>query len=105
MKNKCILKCVLFALVAFNSLAIMAQTTQQAAKAEKKFLQPERVRYDGSCMTIEGKDIFIYSAAFHYFRCPEDYGETVSVKSRKPDSIRWRHTCLGTGMRESCRPA
>lgn len=43
MKNKCILKCVLFALVAFNSLAIMAQTTQQAAKPEKKFLQPERV--------------------------------------------------------------
>lgn len=72
MKNKCILKCVLFALVAFNSLAIMAQTTQQAAKPEKKFLQPERVRYDGSCMTIEGKDIFIYSAAFHYFRCPEE---------------------------------
>ena len=72
MKNKCILKCVLFALVAFNSLAIMAQTTQQAARPEKKFLQPERVRYDGSCMTIEGKDIFIYSAAFHYFRCPEE---------------------------------
>ena len=72
MKNKCILKCVLFALVAFNSLVIMAQTTQQAAKPEKKFLQPERVRYDGSCMTIEGKDIFIYSAAFHYFRCPEE---------------------------------
>lgn len=23
-------------------------------------------------MTIEGKDIFIYSAAFHYFRCPEE---------------------------------
>lgn len=72
MKNKCILKCVLFALVAFNSLAIMAQTKQQVAKPEKKFLQPERVRYDGSCMTIEGKDIFIYSAAFHYFRCPEE---------------------------------
>ena len=72
MKTSVSWKCVLFALVAFNSLAIMAQTTQQAAKPEKKFLQPERVRYDGSCMTIEGKDIFIYSAAFHYFRCPEE---------------------------------
>lgn len=102
MKNKCILKCVLFALVAFNSLAIMAQTTQQAAKPEKKFLQPERVRYDGSCMTIEGKDIVQLSITSVVRK---NYGETVSVKSRKPDSIRWRHTCLGTGMRESCRPA
>lgn len=32
----------------------------------------DRVRYDGSCMTIEGRDVFVYSAAFHYFRCPEE---------------------------------
>ena len=32
---------------------------------------PDRIRYDGSCLTIEGKDVFVYSAAFHYFRCPE----------------------------------
>ena len=38
----------------------------------KKFLNPERIHYDGSCMTIDGKDMFIYSAAFHYFRCPEE---------------------------------
>lgn len=38
----------------------------------KVFQNPDRIRYDGSCMTIEGKDIFIYSAAFHYFRCPEE---------------------------------
>lgn len=37
----------------------------------KDFAKPDRIRYDGSCMTIEGKDIFVYSAAFHYFRCPE----------------------------------
>lgn len=41
MKNKCILKCVLFALVAFNSLAIMAQTTQQAAKPERNSSNPK----------------------------------------------------------------
>ena len=39
---------------------------------QKKFLNPNRIRYDGSCMTIDGKDVFIYSAAFHYFRCPEE---------------------------------
>ena len=30
-----------------------------------------RVRYDGHCLTIDGKDTFIYSGAFHYFRCPK----------------------------------
>ena len=43
-----------------------------AATPEKQFAHPDRVRYDGSCMSIEGKDTFIYSAAFHYFRCPEE---------------------------------
>lgn len=38
----------------------------------KEFQHPDRIRYDGSCMTIDGKDVFIYSAAFHYFRCPEE---------------------------------
>lgn len=37
-----------------------------------QFTHPDRIRYDGSCMTIEGEDVFIYSAAFHYFRCPQE---------------------------------
>lgn len=44
----------------------------QDNKPKKEFPHPERIRYDGSCMTIEGKDVFIYSAAFHYFRCPQE---------------------------------
>ena len=24
------------------------------------------------CLTIDGKDVFIYSGAFHYFRCPKE---------------------------------
>ena len=42
-----------------------------AEESNKHFPHPDRIRYDGSCMTIDGKDVFIYSAAFHYFRCPE----------------------------------
>lgn len=26
----------------------------------KHFTHPERIRYDGSCMTIDGTDVFIY---------------------------------------------
>ncbi len=51
-------------------LALMVLISQLSL-AQKEFAHPERVRYDGSCMTIEGKDVFVYSAAFHYFRCPE----------------------------------
>ena len=38
----------------------------------KKFAQPDRVSYDGKGMIIEGKEFFTYSAAFHYFRCPQE---------------------------------
>lgn len=31
----------------------------------------KRISYDGDCMNIDGKDVFIYSAAFHYFRVPK----------------------------------
>src|SRR3954449_11955362 len=32
----------------------------------------ERVTYDKQCLTIDGKDTFIFSGAFHYFRCPKE---------------------------------
>ena len=38
----------------------------------KEFVHPERVRYDGNCFTIEGQDLFVLSAAFHYFRVPQE---------------------------------
>lgn len=44
----------------------------QKSAPVKKFEKPDRIRYDGSCVTIEGKDTYVYSAAFHYFRCPEE---------------------------------
>jgi hypothetical protein len=40
--------------------------------AAKQFSHPDRIRYDGHCLTIDGKDTFIYSASFHYFRVPRE---------------------------------
>jgi len=37
----------------------------------KIFPHPERIRYDGQCLTIEGRDVFVWSGTFHYFRCPK----------------------------------
>ena len=45
---------------------------QSIQPAKKTFLKPERIRYDGHSLTIEGKDTFIRSAAFHYFRTPRE---------------------------------
>lgn len=52
-------------------LCSQAPVAQADETPSTQFPHPERIRYDGSCLTIEGKDTFIYSAAFHYFRCPE----------------------------------
>jgi hypothetical protein len=32
----------------------------------------ERITYDSQCLTIDGRDVVIYSGAFHYFRCPKE---------------------------------
>ena len=39
--------------------------------ANPYFANPDRISYNGDCMKIDGKDIFIYSATFHYFRVPK----------------------------------
>jgi hypothetical protein len=35
------------------------------------FLNPDRIRFDNRCFQIEGKDVFLNSGAFHYFRVPQ----------------------------------
>jgi len=37
----------------------------------KSFSNPDRIRYDSQCFTIDGKDVFVFSGTFHYFRCPK----------------------------------
>lgn len=36
-----------------------------------KTTQKSGIKYDGQCFTINGKDLYLYSGAFHYFRCPK----------------------------------
>ncbi len=31
-----------------------------------------RIHYDNQCITIDGKDMVLFSGAFHYFRCPKE---------------------------------
>jgi hypothetical protein len=52
--------------------AIRSAASAKPAAPEKIFPNPARIRYDGHCLQIEGKDTFIYCASFHYFRTPRE---------------------------------
>ena len=52
--------------------SLLALTFASQTSGGPKFSHPDRIRYDGHCFTIEGKDTFIFSGAFHYFRCPKE---------------------------------
>jgi hypothetical protein len=61
-----LLACVLILMGCTN---LPAETTSSATK---HFPKADRIRYDGHCQTIDGKDVFIRSAEFHYFRTPQE---------------------------------
>jgi len=42
------------------------------AVSDNIFPFPHRISYDSKCLQIEGRDTFIYSGAFHYYRCPKE---------------------------------
>jgi hypothetical protein len=58
---------------------------KKIVKAKKEALSQEvaPVAYDGKCLTIHGLDILVFSAAFHYFRCPKALWEDRFLKIRK----------------------
>jgi Glycosyl hydrolases family 35 len=56
-------------LIAFG-FAVVA--IAHAAENDRTFAHSNRIRYDSRCLTIDGQDTFIFSGAFHYFRCPKE---------------------------------
>jgi hypothetical protein len=61
-----------YAASAFVTALIALLVGTAAAQQPRPFAHPERIHYDGNCLTIDGKDTFIFSGAFHYFRCPKE---------------------------------
>ena len=54
------------------SVFLTVASASAEALPQRPFTHPERVRYDGQCLTIDGRDILIFSGSFHYFRCPKE---------------------------------
>lgn len=50
--------------------AFCVQSTMSVAQTSKPNYQ--NVTYNSNCLNIDGKETFVYSAAFHYFRCPKE---------------------------------
>ena len=61
----------LTALGRMGGLPTLARAAALETPGGRYFPFPDRVRYDGQCLTIDGRDTFIYSGSFHYFRCPK----------------------------------
>ncbi len=61
-----------FAGLALLLSLCLAPDPGPAADSTRPFLHPDRIHYDNQCLTIDGRDVFIYSGAFHYFRCPKE---------------------------------
>src|SRR3954465_13928222 len=54
-----------------TALLLLFITTTTPA-ADRNFPHADRIRYDGQCLTIDGRDTLIFSGAFHYFRVPKE---------------------------------
>ena len=50
----------------------MSCAFEARAETGRYFPHPERIAYDSQSLRIEGKSVFIFSGAFHYFRCPKE---------------------------------
>ena len=58
--------------IGLTLILLMFARIVMADVAARPFLNPDRIHYDGHCLTIDGKDTFIFSGSFHYFRCPKE---------------------------------
>ncbi len=59
----------LFALPGMDGRAALLEELEEG---ESQFTHPDVIRYDADCFTIHDRDVFIYSAAFHYCRTPKE---------------------------------
>ena len=55
-----------------KSADILIENDSQVSSIDDSvFIHPDRIRYDQRCIQIDGKDVFVFSGAFHYFRVPQ----------------------------------
>ncbi|MGD0387554.1 MAG: beta-galactosidase [Tepidisphaeraceae bacterium] len=63
-------------LAVIGGLLVSCTPSSQSASPSSQTNPPPsaatpRISYDNQCLLIDGKDTFLYSGSFHYFRCPK----------------------------------
>ena len=56
---------------ALAAALLTAAAARPAAAQDAPPYHNGRLAYDSHCMTIDGRDVVLFSGAFHYFRCPK----------------------------------
>ena len=65
------MKSTLVSVMVLLAASASCEQTFGASGEAVRFPHPDRIHYDGQCLTIDGKDTLIYSGSFHYMRCPQ----------------------------------
>jgi len=69
-----------------------------------EFMHPDRIRYDTHSLIIDGKPVFIYSGAIHYFRCPRQLWKD-RLQKLKDAGLNCVETYLAWNLHEPEEPA
>jgi len=82
-------------------LGLWGQSPYEAVAAvlpagQMQFENPQLIRYDAKCFTINGKDTLVVSGAFHYPRCPRRCGAIACRNSSWQDLTPLKRTSSGT---------
>lgn len=72
----------LAAIATRSGVRLLGATPLEAPQDQSQFSNPAIVRYDASCFTLNGRDTFVYSGAFHYPRCPRELWRDRLLKFR-----------------------
>ena len=66
----------LIILLSFLFVAALIQY-DTGTELKTKFSHPEIISYDHNCFYVNGKETFVYSGCFHYYRC--DPGQWIDI--------------------------
>jgi hypothetical protein len=69
-----------------------------------EFSHPDRIRYNNHSLIIDGKPVFIYSGAVHYFRCPRELWRD-RLQKLKDAGLNCVETYLAWDLHEPEEPA
>jgi hypothetical protein len=91
-------------ITAAATICARAESVALDKTAGVEFAHPDRIRYDSHSLIIDGKPVFIYSGAIHYFRCPRELWKN-RLQKLKDAGLNCVETYLAWNLHEPDEPA